>query len=74
MMNTDAIRKVNEKVYQKYIKLSGKKPKVSKLTSGSYLLLYSFSDELPGGKTLSQTIRVVADENGNVSKISSSRG
>lgn len=74
MMNADAIRKVNEKVYQKYIKLSGKKPKVSNLTSGTYLLLYSFSDELPGGKSLTQTIRVVADENGNVSKISSSRG
>ena len=73
-MNADAIRKVNEKVYKQYAKLSGIKPKVSNLAPGTYLLLYSFSDELPGGKSLSQTVRVVADENGIICKMSSSRG
>ena len=73
-MNADAIRKVNEKVYQQYAKLSGIKPKVSNLAPGTYLLLYSFSDELPGGKSLFQTVRVVADANGVICKMSSSRG
>lgn len=73
-MKAETIRKVNEKVVKKHPKLAGKNPKVSTLSPGSYLLLYNFNDELPNGKTISQTIRVVADEEGNIIKISSSRG
>ncbi|HHX09447.1 MAG TPA: hypothetical protein GX730_08490 [Chloroflexi bacterium] len=73
-MKTEAIHKVNEKVYKKYIKLSGKQPKISSISPGSYLLQYRYADDLPNGKSISQTIRVVADEEGNISKISSSRG
>lgn len=73
-MKADAIKKVNEKVYSKHLKLVGKAPKVTEISGGSYLLRYSFSDSLPGGKSLTQTIRVVADEDGNIKKMSSSRG
>lgn len=73
-MKAEAIRKVNEKVYKKHIKLNGTSPKVSCLATGSYLLQYTISDALPGGKSISQTIRVVADEEGNITKMSSSRG
>lgn len=73
-MKTDAIRKVTEIVVGKHPKLAGKSPKVSSLSPGKYLLQYSISDELPNGKSISQTIRVVTDEEGNITKISSSRG
>lgn len=73
-MKSEAIRRVNEKVYKKHIKLQGKSPKVSEVQPGTYLLQYSFDDALPGGKSLTQTIRVVADEDGNIKKMSTSRG
>lgn len=73
-MKTEAILKVNEKVLKKHPKLSGVSPKVSALSTGSFLLQYSFRDDLPNGKSISQTIRVVADEDGKISKMSSSRG
>jgi len=74
MMKTEAIRKVTEKVVKKHPKLAATNPKVSVLSPGKYLLQYSFNDNLLNGKTISQTIRVVADEEGNISKMSSSRG
>lgn len=73
-MKTEAIRKVTEKVVGKHPKLAGKNPKVSTLSPGTYLLQYSFSDDLPNGKSISQIVRVVADEEGNITKLSSSRG
>ncbi len=73
-MKADAIRKVTEQVLKKHPKLAGKLPKISEQSPGNYLLVYRFSDELPGGKSISQTVRVVADEQGKISKISSSRG
>ena len=73
-MKADAIRKVTEQVLKKHPKLAGKLPKITEQSPGNYLLVYRFSDELPGGKSISQTVRVVADEQGKISKISSSRG
>lgn len=73
-MKSEAIQRVNEKIYRKHIKLHGKKPRVSEVKPGTYLLQYTYDDTLPGGKSLSQTIRVVADEDGNIKKMSSSRG
>ena len=73
-MKTSSIQKVSDKVSAKYPKLSGKHPKVSEQTPGRYLLFYAFTDELPGGKSIQQQLRVVADEEGNISKMSVSRG
>jgi len=73
-MNASALQKVSEKVIRKYPKLSGKRPKVTEQSPGRYLLVYAFADELPGGKTIQQQVRVMADEEGNISKMSVSRG
>jgi len=73
-MKTSSIQKVSDKVSAKYPKLNGKHPKVSEQAPGRYLLIYAFTDELPGGKAIQQLLRVVADEEGNISKMSVSRG
>lgn len=73
-MKSEAISKVCAKVYNRYPKLAGKKPKVTEQSEGKYLLVFNTKDDLPGGKSINQTIRVVADEAGNTVKISSSRG
>lgn len=73
-MKASSIQKVTNKVSARYPKLSGKHPKVTIQAPGCYLLIYAFSDELPGGKLLHQQLRVVADTEGNISKMSVSRG
>ena len=73
-MNASAIRKVTDKVASKYPKMAGKSPKVSQQSEGTYLLVFKSDDALPNGKTMTQILRVVADEDGNVKKMTSSRG
>ena len=73
-MKSNAVQKVSAQVSAKYPKLNGKRPKVSEQTPGRYLLVYMFSDDLPGGKSIQQQVRVFADEDGNISKMSVSRG
>jgi len=73
-MNASAIRKVTDKVAAKYPKMTGKSPKVSQQSEGTYLLVFKSDDALPNGKTISQILRVVADEDGNVKKMTSSKG
>jgi len=55
-MKADAIRKITEQVLKKHPKLAGKLPKITEQSPGNYLLVYRFSDELPGGKSISQTV------------------
>jgi len=73
-MKASSIQKVSDKISAKYPKLSGKHPKVTEQSPGRYLLIYAFADELPGGKAIQQQVRVVADEEGNISKMSVSKG
>ncbi len=73
-MESSAVQKVCKVIYNRYPKFSGQKPKVSEQASGKFLLIFSQKEELSSGKTFQQTIRVVADETGSITKISSSRG
>lgn len=72
-MDSAAINKVCQSVYTRVPALQGVKPKVSPQGS-RFLLIFSKTNKLPTGKTLEQTIRVVADAEGNIIKMSSSRG
>ena len=72
-MDSAAINKVCQSVYTRVPALQGVKPKVSPQGS-RFLLIFSKTNKLPTGKTLEQTIRVIADEEGNIIKMSSSRG
>ena len=72
-MDSAAINKVCQSVYTRVPALQGVKPKVSPQGS-RYLLIFTKTNTLPTGKALEQTVRVVADEEGNIIKMSSSRG
>jgi hypothetical protein len=48
-------------------------PKVSKQGEDRYLLVFSKADKTPDGKTIQQTIRVVASDNGKILKTSMNR-
>lgn len=72
-MDRSAIEKVCQKVYRRFPDLKSKRPRVSSQGNGRFLLLFSGSATTPDGMSISQTIRVVADEQGRILKTSTSR-
>lgn len=72
-MNTEALQKVIKSVKSRYPRLDDISPKVT-AQGENYLITFRRIDQLPGGKSLEQTIRVVADSQGNTLKVTSSKG
>lgn len=72
-MDNDTLAKVCQTVYNRNPNMSGVRPKVSKDIYGNTLMIFTTKGALPGGKSLDQTVRVVVDCDGKISKISSSR-
>ena len=73
-MDTAAVKKVNKEVCHRHPEMAGINPKVSQQTEDRYLLLYTKSVEMAAGRKMEQTIRVIADSQGNVLKLSGSKG
>lgn len=72
-MDAAAVKKVSREVYQRYPHMNGTLPKVSQQTEDRYLLLFTKSVEISSGRSMDQTIRVIADGQGHVLKLSSSK-
>ena len=77
MLKSKIIDKVSREVYRKYPDFKGTKPKVKKRSGGGgdqgYVLIYETKVEGPGGKTIPRVVRAVADEDGGISKLSTSK-
>lgn len=72
-MDSGALQKVIKAVKSRYPRIDGSSPKVT--TQGNnYLITFRQKANLPGGKSLEQVIRVVADASGNTLKVTSSKG
>lgn len=72
-MDKKSIERVCKNIYRKYPMLNGKKPKVTLRGEDRYLLIFSGTGKTPDGKSITNTVRVVADENGRIVKTSMSR-
>ena len=75
-MKAKLIDHVSQEVYQKHPDLKGVKPKITSRKgdcSSDTLLVYSKSVSGPGGKKINRIVRAVADENGKIKKISTSK-
>ena len=72
-MDKKSVDKVCKNIYKRFPPLSGSRPKVSKQGEDRYLLVFSGSGKTPDGKTIQQTIRVVATDEGRIIKTSMSR-
>lgn len=72
-MNTEALQKVIRSVKTRYPRLEDSSPKVT-AQGDNYLIIFKRKDQLPGGKSLEQTIRVIADGQGNTLQVTSSKG
>lgn len=70
------IDRVSEQVYRKHPDLTGVKPTITPRQGSSSedtLLVYSKTVSGPGGKKINRVVRAVADENGKIKKISTSK-
>ncbi|MCD6424500.1 MAG: hypothetical protein J7L35_03260 [Anaerolineales bacterium] len=75
-MKAKMIDHISQEVYKKHPDLKGVKPQVTPRkgdTSSDTLLIYSKSVSGPGGKKINRIVRAVADENGKIKKISTSK-
>lgn len=72
-MDNDTLAKVCKTVYSRNPNMNGVRPKLSQDIYGNTLMIFSSKGALPGGKSLDQTVRVMVDREGKISKISSSR-
>lgn len=72
-MEKNSLDKVCKSIYSRFPPLKNVRPKVSKQGEDQFLLVFSSSGETPDGKTIKQTIRVVATNDGKIMKTSMSR-
>jgi hypothetical protein len=75
-MEKGTIQKVSRQVVRTFPEMDGVSPTVRAQTgseASQYLLTYKGKAALPGGKSLTRIVRVVADERGRILRISTSR-
>ncbi len=81
-MNADVIQSINHEIYRRFPEVKGKKPRVQLqeiaqsrqiAKAKTYLLIYTAQAVTANQKTLPRLVRVVADEQGKILKVSTSR-
>jgi hypothetical protein len=79
-MDEKLIKNISNQVYRRFPELKDSKPKVRKQsktatgpTSTTYLLTFSGKATTANGKSIPRYVRVVADTNGKILKMSTSR-
>ncbi|MGH2627376.1 MAG: hypothetical protein ACRDHY_12080 [Anaerolineales bacterium] len=76
-MERDAIARVTKQVVKTFPEMGSVKPVVKAQTAPNgaehYLLTFKGKAALPGGKEMIRIVRVVADERGQILRISTSR-
>ncbi len=72
-MDNGLMEKVCHQVYKKFPEFKGTRPKTTTYSADSWLLIFEKPAKTANGKTLHQTVRVVADKNGTIKKMTTSR-
>lgn len=83
-MDPKLVDKISSEISRRYPEFAGKRPKVTRPTASAnsqpdksgYLLTYSFKTRVnssQGSRSMTRTLRVLADENGKILKVSTSR-
>ena len=75
-MQSNSLRKIEKTIYRQFPEVAGKRPKVTQQKSAhssNYLLTFNGRAEGPGGRSFNRIVRVVADDSGNILKVSTSR-
>ncbi len=77
MMDQNTKQRIARHVSRSFPEMSGIRPSIrqqgSKNGHSQYLLIFKGKSELPGGRSINRIVRVVADESGNIIRMSTSR-
>jgi hypothetical protein len=71
-MEKDSVAAICKQIYRQFPEVNGVKPSVKPQGNG-YLLVFHGSAGMGGGKKIERTVRVVAEESGKISKVTTSR-
>lgn len=71
-MESGAVDRVSQSVYRQFPELHGVRPSV-RASGTQYLLIFSGKVKTADGKTLPRIVRVTANEQGNILKLTTSR-
>ena len=74
-MKKEAVEKIKRTVVSQFPELDGVRPAVKSEKGGEprYVVTFQGTAELPNGKTMKRIVRVVANEKGEVIRMSTSR-
>lgn len=72
-MHTQLISAICSQVYQQFPETKGCTPKVQETSADQYLLIFKGSARTADGRSLARTVRVVANQNGKIIKMTTSR-
>lgn len=72
-MDPQFIDQICKQVYQRFPDFAGSRPQVKPYTEGQFLLVFQATAKTADGRSLSQTVRVVASSDGTVRKMTTSR-
>ena len=72
-MKKEAVEKITQTVVRQFPEMDGVRPAVKSQGGPRYLVTFKGAVELPDGKTMKRIVRVVADEKGDVIRMSTSR-
>lgn len=70
-MDSSTIEKINQRVYREYPEMRGARPSVTPAGKG-YTLVYKATAQTPAGP-IPRVVRVVTDERGKVTRLSTSK-
>jgi hypothetical protein len=72
-MESSAVKSVSNRVYSEFPELRGVKPRISSQPGDKYLLVFSGSVTASNGQRIQRSVRVVANSEGRVIKLTTSR-
>lgn len=72
-MNQQTIEKICVKVNKRFPETLKKKPKVKPYNEDLFLLIFNFKATTADGRIMPRTVRVIANEQGKIIKITTSR-
>lgn len=69
-MDSNALNSVCKKIYQRFPEMKGVKPTIQNYSEGQVLLIFRGKVTTADGRELKRAVRVVATQEGKISKVS----
>jgi hypothetical protein len=72
-MNRQTLSNLCEQIYRRFPQVAGSQPKVQSRPDGQSLIIFRGTAKTADGRTISQTVRVVATPEGKIVKTTTSK-